>query len=435
MAEYEHYSPRQQAIQNIMDAEILAIGDEIASGQLLDTNTQWLSQRLGELGVRVLYHTTVGDELEPCAGVFHRAIARADVVVATGGLGPTADDLTRQAIAQAAGRELLLDPQALEHVRRMFARRRRAMPPQNEQQALIPAGGQMIDNPHGTAPGIYLEVPREGEATGCCHVFALPGVPAEMEQMWHQSVAGKLREMGAGRWIIRHRRIKCFGAGESQIEAMLPDLIRRGRKPTVGINASQTTIILRITAEGASAEECDAAMEPTAAIIRRCLGRLVFGEDDDELQDAVVRLLRRQQKTLATAEWGTAGLIAQWLGGVAEAQRCYRGGVVATGATPLANLLDGEPGFAAGCSPISTQMAEAMARGCRQRFAADYGLGIARFPEFDPEEDEPKQVSVVLATPRGVEVKEFPLAGHPATLKVFCAKRALNMVRLALLES
>ena len=144
-----------------MHAEILAIGDEITSGQTLDTNSQWLSQRLEELGVRVLYHTTVGDELAPCAEVFRQAIDRADLVVATGGLGPTADDLTRQALAQATGRELQLDPEALEHIRGMFARRGRPMPPQNELQAMFPAGSRVVRNPHGTAPGIDLEVPRE----------------------------------------------------------------------------------------------------------------------------------------------------------------------------------------------------------------------------------------------------------------------------------
>jgi nicotinamide-nucleotide amidase len=288
-----------------------------------------------------------------------------------------------------------------------------------------------------------LEVPREG--TDPCRLFALPGVPAEIEEMWYGPLSEQLRKIGAGHplvgyplvggRIIRHRRIKCFGAGESQIEAMLPDLIRRGREPTVGINASQTTIILRITAEGATEEECRAAMEPTVATIRRCLGRLVFGDEDDELQDALVRLLQRQGKTLATAEWGTTGLVAQWLGGAADGQRCYRGGVVAADSTALANLLGLGPDFLAGCSPTSGQMAEAMALGCRRRLAADYGLGVPCFPEFDPEAAEPKQVAFALATPQGVQIKGFPLAGHPATLRVFCAKRALNMVRLALLES
>ncbi len=418
-----------------MHAEIIAIGDEITSGQLLDTNTRWLSQKLEELGIRVLYHSTVGDALEPCAGVFRQAIARADVLVATGGLGPTADDLTRQAIAQAVGRKLLLNPKALEHVRRMFARRKREMPRQNQQQALIPAGGNMIDNPHGTAPGIYLEVPREAEGTSPCRLFALPGVPAEMKQMWHESVAEQLRKLGAGRRIIRHRRIKCFGAGESQIEAMLPDLIRRGRKPSVGINASKTTIILRVTAEGASEEECYAAMEPTTATIRRSLGRLVFGQDDDELQDAVVRLLRRQDRTLATAEWGTAGLVAEWLDSVPEVEGHYLGGVVAAGNKALADVLGVEPELLARHLPAGSEVARAMALGCRERFASDYALAVGRFPEFDPEAAEPNPVFFALATPGGAEVKQSPFAGHPDWLKVFCAKRALNIVRLALLEA
>ena len=174
-----------------MHAEIIAIGDEITSGQLLDTNTQWLSQRLEELGVRVLYHSTVGDELAPCVEVFRQAIDRADVVVATGGLGPTADDLTREALAEATGRPLQLDADALEHIRAMFARRKRPMPPQNELQAMFPAGSRVVRNPHGTAPGIDLEVPRAGRSP--CRIICLPGVPAEMVEMWHDSVAATIR--------------------------------------------------------------------------------------------------------------------------------------------------------------------------------------------------------------------------------------------------
>ena len=144
-----------------MHAEIIAIGDEITSGQSLDTNSQWLSQRLEELGVRTLFHSTVGDELAPCVEVFRCAIDRADVVVATGGLGPTADDLTREALAQATGRPLELDSEALEDIRAMFARRNRPMPRQNELQAMFPAGSRVVRNPHGTAPGIDLEVARD----------------------------------------------------------------------------------------------------------------------------------------------------------------------------------------------------------------------------------------------------------------------------------
>ncbi len=239
-----HYSPLSIIF---MHAEIIAIGDEILSGEHLDTNSAWLSRRLEELGVRVLYHCTAGDELEPSADVFRRAIQRADIVVSSGGLGPTADDLTRQSLAQAALRPLELYHQALEHIRLLFARRMREMPRQNEVQAMFPAGSRMIPNPHGTAPGIDLEVPRAGK--NACRFFALPGVPAEMMEMWSSTLEAEIGRLAAGQNVIRRRKINCFGAGESQVEAMLPELIRRGRTPTVGITASKTTISLRITAQ------------------------------------------------------------------------------------------------------------------------------------------------------------------------------------------
>lgn len=410
-----------------MHAEILAIGDEITSGQLLDTNSQWLSLRLEELGIRVLYHATVGDELEPLAEVFKLACARSDVVIATGGLGPTADDLSRDALALAAGVPLVLDPAALEHVRQLFARRKRPMPAQNERQALFPKGSRVVPNPHGTAPGIDFDMPRPGAAPS--RIFVLPGVPAEMIEMWEQTVAGALRGLGAGGRMIRHRRIKCFGAGESQIEAVLPDMIRRGRSPRVGINASQTTIILRITAEGASETECQAAMEPTVETIRKSLSTLVYGEEDEELQDVVLRLLGEKQQTMATLEWGTAGLIADWLGAAADPGP-FLGGMVVASETGLLQVLDLPADLIARHGARSGEVAGAMAVACRERFAADYGLAIGPFPAFEATSPEPKPAFIALAAAGGVTLKPIPFAGHPATLKVLCAKHALNMLRL-----
>lgn len=416
-----------------MDAEIVAIGDEIASGQLLDTNTQWLSQRLEELGIRVLYHTTVGDEIEAIAGVFRQAIGRADVVVVTGGLGPTADDLTREAIAEATGQPLVLDPEALKVLHKFFARYRRKMPEQNRRQAMFPAGSRAIPNPHGTAPGIAVEVAKTGSAP--CRLFALPGVPPEMVEMWGLTVSPELRQAVPGRRVVKHRKIKCFGAGESQIEAMLPDLIRRGRTPRVGINASKTTIILRITAEGTTEEACDAAMEPTVATIRRCLGKLVFGEGEEELQHAVGRLLRQKGKTLATAEWGTGGMVADWMHEARESQGHYLGGIVVTGPESLDRALALPTELIRRHAPQSRDLVGAMAAGCRERFGADFGLAVGPFPHFDPAAAEPESVFFALASAAGVHVKSSPFAGLPATLKILCAKRALNLVRLAMSDA
>ena len=173
-----------------MDAEVISIGDELTSGQRLDTNTQWLSERLGEVGIRVLYHTTVADDLAANVRVFREAAQRADVVVASGGLGPTADDLTREVLAQLTGTELVLREDVVEQIRDLFARFGRTMPERNTVQALFPAGSRMIPNPTGTAPGIALEVPRTSRTP--CRVYAMPGVPSEMFRMWADTVGPEL---------------------------------------------------------------------------------------------------------------------------------------------------------------------------------------------------------------------------------------------------
>ena len=416
-----------------MNAEIIAIGDEITSGQLLDTNTQWLSLRLEELGVRVLYHSTVGDEIEPVAEVFRQAIRRADVVAATGGLGPTADDLTREAIAKAVDSKLELNLEALESIRALYDRRGRHMPERNEQQAMFPGGSRPIPNPNGTAPGVALDA-DSGDGSQC-HLFSLPGVPAEMKEMWYQTVSGELCRRGAGQRMVRHRIVKCFGAGESQVEAMLPGLIRRGRIPRVGINASNATIILRITAEGATEEECYAAMEPTVGTIRESLGRLVYGEGDDELQHAVARLLRQQGKTLATAEWGTGGMIADWLAEVPEAEGHYLGGNVVRGTESLNKSLGVSADLLARHPAGSAEVVAATAEACRARFGADFGLAAGRFPDPVPEGTERERVCFALATSDGVKMKSNNFSSHPALLKVLCGKQALNLLRLALLDA
>ncbi|MGA2255613.1 MAG: CinA family nicotinamide mononucleotide deamidase-related protein [Thermoguttaceae bacterium] len=411
-----------------MNAEILAIGDEITGGQLLDTNSQWLSQRLGEVGVRVLYHSTVGDELQPCIDVFRRAIQRADVVISTGGLGPTADDLTRQALAAAVDRPLVTMPEALEHIRQLFARREREMPKSNELQAFFPAGSRVVPNPNGTAPGIDLDVPRTDG--GRCRFFALPGVPAEMREMWQGYLHTALRGMGAGDRVILRRNIKCFGTGESQLESLMPDLIRRGRIPRVGINASRATIILRIVAEGDSEEHCRAQIEPTVAEIHKQLGTLVYGEGDDELQDVVLRLLGQRGQTLASAEIATAGLVTQWLARAGAGDGHYRGGLVAVDETAMARLLSLN---SAAPSHNGKEFARAMAIACREQFQTDFGLAIGPLPSVS-DTGEAQQVHFTLAAAAGVKTFHVSSGIHPDIVGDYCAKHAINLARLIMLK-
>ena len=306
-----------------MRADVIAIGDELTTGQRLDTNSQWLSAELGLLGIPVGFHTTAGDTIEAGVEAFRAAAGRSDVVVATGGLGPTADDLTRDVLAMLAGVPLELSAAALVAVESRFARRGVPMPESNRRQALFPRGARIIPNPDGTAPGIDMDLPVGGGRT--CRIVTLPGVPAEMRTMWHGTVAPALLAMLPDAGVILHRRIKCFGAGESAIEAMLPDLIRRGRDPLVGITAHEATITLRITARGRDERECLAKMAPTEETIRGCLGSLAYGTDDDEVEDAVLRAVAAAGRTLATVEIGTVGRVAALLAraqaGMAERMR------------------------------------------------------------------------------------------------------------------
>ena len=408
-----------------MQAEIIAIGDELVSGQRVDTNSAWLSQRLGELGIRVAFHSTAGDDLDACSSLLRNAMERVELVLCTGGLGPTADDLTRQAIAAAVGRELVLDEAALAHIKSLFNRRGHEMPDRNRVQAMFPEGSAVIPNPHGTAPGIDF---TRGFSDGRTNrVLALPGVPAEMKEMWDETVRAALKSLvGPGR-IIGHHCVKCFGIGESDLEQRLPDLIRRGREPAVGITVHRATITLRVTADGTSEDDCRMAMQPTIDTIHECLGHLVFGEEEDELQDAVARRMVANGQSLTTGEIGTRGLVARWLGATAEAASFYRGGLVVRDLPRLASVLGTEPPS----DEDGVERYRTMAESLRTTFGSDYSLLVGAFPVGGSDEEN---FHVTLSGPHGVEMNCLRYAGHPDILEERAAKQALDLLRLKLLN-
>jgi nicotinamide-nucleotide amidase len=314
-----------------MNAELISIGDEITCGKILDTNSQWLAVQLGRIGIKTCFMNVVGDELPAMIDVIKRATERADVIIITGGLGPTADDLTRQAIADVHDLPLVLHDELLEYIRNMFAQRGREMPQSNNVQAMLPQGAVAINNPHGTAPGIDLTASRSGKTY---RIIALPGVPAEMKEMYAGTVENELLRLiekttGKKR-VLKDLSLHCFGAGESQIESMLPDVVNRGKTPRVGITASRGIITLRIQAESESDAGCQSQIEPMAKLIREKLGTLVFGENDEKLQDVVCKRLWEQGKTIAVCEVATRGRLSETMAS-SRYNNVFCGGTILTG--------------------------------------------------------------------------------------------------------
>ncbi len=412
-----------------MHAEIISIGSELTTGAKLDTNSQWLSLELAALGIPVWYHTTVADEQEANVRVLRAAVDRADLVLVTGGLGPTLDDLTREVLARLAGVELVLHEPSLEIIRGMFSRRGRPMPERNVVQAMFPAGATPLANPRGTAPGIFLEIARVGRTA--CRVFAMPGVPSEMKVMFHGEVAPRIALDQPCAPVIRHARINCFGLGESAFEELLGDVTARGRDPEVGITVHEATITLRIVAVAATAAECEQKIAATARVIHDRLGDYVFGVEDEQLQDVVVRRLAALGRSVSAAEDASSGLLSQSLAVAAGPGGGFRGGFVGPVAMLAQELTAGDAAAGGG------EVAPALAAGCRNRLNADFGLAVsACLPAApgDPAAEFPR-VTIALACKDRVEMRELNLAGDPAILRSRVVKSALNLLRLELLRS
>jgi nicotinamide-nucleotide amidase len=413
-----------------MKCEVISVGSELTSGQNLDTNSQWLSLRLAALGIDVGWHTTIADDLDANVEAFRIACRRAKLVLITGGLGPTQDDLTREALALSAGVELVFHQESFERIKAMFAARGRTMPERNRVQALFPAGSEPILNDRGTAPGVWM---RLGEAI----VAAMPGVPTEMYHMFDLHVLPRLLQPGLGGGVVIQRKINTFGTGESHIEEKLFDLTRRDHVPEVGITASDAIISLRIFARAASVEAAQAQIEPVERIIRERLGELVFGVGEEDVQHAVAALLESKRKTLSAAEGVTGGVVGAQLASVPGASAWFKGGIIAYDNRLKVALLGVPEALLDEKGAVSSEVAEAMAVGCRTRLRTDLAVstvGVAGPASGGPDQPVGK-VFVALAWEGGAASTSFSWIGTRTEIQRRTARLALNRARLHLLHS
>lgn len=404
-----------------MIAEIISIGDELTSGQRLDTNSQWLSQRLGDMGIRTVYHTTVADDLEANIHVFRQAATRADLIISTGGLGPTADDLTRSAVATAFDKALIFDEDSFTHIVELFRKRGREMPDRNRVQAEFPEGAMIVPNPEGSAPGFWLDVPRTGR--GPSHVVALPGVPAEMHEMFFKTLESEISQrLGSQKRVIIHKTIHCFGAGESDIEQRLPDLVRRGRQPSVGITASKATITLRISAEGPDIKACEEKIAPTAQTIHEYLGNLIFGEDGMTLEEVVIESLASRGESVAVLDAVTGGLLGQWLFSADASGAHFLGGSTLRNPIPSQNVASSS------AAPTDARGTAAdLAEQTRLQWGANWGLAFAK---VNGSNNPIPEVEIAATNGERVATERFTFAAHTAIQLPRAAKQALNFLRL-----
>lgn len=302
-----------------MKAEIISIGTEILLGELLDTNANYLAARLPALGIDLYWTTQVGDNLDRLTEAFRRAWERSDLTLATGGLGPTEDDVTREAIAAALDEPLSVQPDLEAQLRAFFASRGILMPESNVKQAALIPSARAIANPRGTAPGWWVE--REGRI-----LVAMPGPPPELERMWEVEVAPRLAAMVGG-GVIVSRTLKTAGIGEGTVDEMVSPLLK-STNPTIGVYAKADGVQLRITAKAATADEARRLIDPVEEEARHILGQAIWGADDDTLEGAVGALLKERGLTLATMESCTGGLLASTITDAAGSSAYYQGGFV-----------------------------------------------------------------------------------------------------------
>ena len=405
-------------------AELIAVGTELLLGSVSNTNARDLSEDLSGLGINVYYHTVVGDNPDRLRQAVEIARGRADILITTGGLGPTYDDMTKETLAGCFGKRLQYHPEIGEQIRAFFAHRLpgHPMPENNLRQAYFPEDCVVLENRRGTAPGCAFYA--QGK-----HVIMLPGPPSECRSMFRQAAVPYLKALRDGE-ILSHN-IHIFGMGESAVEDRLSDLMAGLTNPTLAPYAKTGEVMLRLTARAQSAEEAEALMAPVLSKVQETLGDMIYGIDTGSLEAVAIRLLLEQKKTVATAESCTAGLLSKRLTDIPGASAAFLGGVSAYANEAKTIFLGVEEQLLHQAGAVSEPVARAMAEGVRDRLGTDFGIGITGIagPGGGTAEKPLGTVFVALAIEGETFVRRLSLGEDRDRVRVMAAHHALDMLR------
>ncbi len=408
-----------------MKAEILTIGTELLLGEIVDTNAAFLARTLAGCGVSVYYKSTVGDNFQRMVAAIEQAVRRSDLVITSGGLGPTTDDLTKEAVAAALQKELAFSQEAMDMVSEKFVHRHARMAANNERQATIPQGAQLIPNRWGTAPGTICE---SGESV----VISLPGVPRELEGMMTETVVPYVLQRLSGQGAIIHSRtIRFFGIGESSLEQELADVVAGQTNPTVALYAGSGEVRIRLTAFASSMEEAKAMIAPIEEEISQRVGQYIYGYDDDNLESVTGQLLMQRGYTVTLAESCTGGLVSHRLTNVPGSSGYYMRGAVTYSNEAKQEVLGVPHKLLADHGAVSWQTAVAMAEGAKRWGKTDFGVSITGIagPGGGTEEKPVGLVYAAVAGPGSTTWQEFRFYGDRQMIKDRTALNVINMLR------
>lgn len=407
-----------------MIVEVIAVGTELLLGQIVNTNLARIGEKVAELGLDAHYQQVVGDNLDRMQASMELAIGRADAVIITGGIGPTQDDITREAICAATRREMKSSEAYADALRERFARWGREMPESNLRQAEYPDGAELLLNPRGTAPGLALD--HEDTL-----IFAVPGVPAEMELLLDTEVLPRIKAKAGIDTVLVSRVIRSWGKGEAAVGELLADLYEASSNPSMAFLASSGEIKVRLTAKAETVEAAEALIAPVQAEVEGRLGSFVFGYEDDVIEEVLLEMARSRGWTIGTAESATAGLLAGRLTSVAGSSDVFRGSIVAY-ASDLKTSLLGVSSEAIASGVVTEQMALAMAAGARGALGVDVVVSVTGFAGPDGGEEPPGTMIIAVATPETARARTLRLPGDRERVRTYAVTAALHLLRLAM---